>query len=152
MLGTLFETQHDRDAASKERAITHAYAVLRGEGAPDRLLPTVRQQALLRIVAGRLGRAHAISVADLAAKLKVQPREVKGDVNELRRIFRVRIGSSRDGESGGYYLITNKQEALDTARPFVSQALSELAIARAILEPHELAELEGQLRLAGEAK
>ncbi len=148
MLNTLFEQQEDRDHDAKERAIAHAYAVLRGEGSgAAHLLPTVRQQALLRIVVDRLGRTRAITVGELAERLKVTPRDVKADVQELRRRFRVRIGSSRDGEAGGYYMITTKQEALDTARPFVSQALAELEIARAILEPHEMAELEGQLRL-----
>lgn len=153
MLGTLFESQVDRDTEARRRAVAHAYDVLRGVGVYGATLkPTPRQQTLLRLIVDRVGRDKAISVGELAEQLKVQPREVKSDVNVLRTMFRVRIGSSRDGETGGYYMIASKEEALDTARPFVRQAQAELAIARAILEPHELKEFAGQLQIIEEVE
>jgi hypothetical protein len=140
MFSTLFET-------AEERAVAHAYAVISGKS-PDGLKPSARQLSLLRTIADRRGKAKAISVGRLAEMEKTSPREIKGDVRDLRLTFKVRIGSSRDGEAGGYYLITTKDEAFDTARPFIEQAKGEWAIINAILEPHELKELEGQLRLA----
>ncbi|HEY4358239.1 MAG TPA: hypothetical protein VGN16_21010 [Acidobacteriaceae bacterium] len=139
MIGTFFETAEDR-------AVNHAYEVLKGN-TPDGLLPTTRQQAILRIIADKRGLKNAILVGRLAELLKATPRQIKDDIRDLRLLFKVRIGSSRDAIDGGVYLITTKEEALDTARPFLRQASAELAVARAILEPHELAELEGQLRL-----
>src|SRR5579875_2131635 len=131
MLGTLFETQHDRDRDARMRAVEHAYAVIRGE-VPPGPKPTRRQTELLRIVVTRQGREKAIGVGQLAEQLRTTPREIKGDVRDLRLVFKVRIGSSRDGEAGGCYLITNKDEAFDTARPFIKQAQAEFEIAKAI--------------------
>ena len=149
MFGTLFETQADRDTEARMRAVQHAYDVIRGD-LPAGPKPSRRQTELLRIVVERQGRVKAIAVGELAERLRCTPRDVKGDVRDLRLLFRVRIGSSRDAENGGCYLITTKDEALDTARPFVKQAQAEFAVAKAILEPHEMKELEGQLRLAEE--
>lgn len=137
-IGNMFDTAEDR-------AVNHAYDVLRGN-TPDGTRPTAKQIGLLRIVADCRGAAKAIQIGRLAEMLKGSPRDIKNDVRELRLRFKVRIGSSRDAVNGGYYLITNSKEALDTARPFVEQAKAEFEIARAILEPHEMRELEGQLR------
>lgn len=145
MLGTLFEGQEDRDLAMFGRTVAHIHEVMyhghRG------VMLNERQRAFLRIVADRKGLARAISIGELAERLKTSPREIKACVRDLRLVFRVRIGSSRDGEAGGFYLIATKQELLDTVRPFVRQAQSEFEIVKALCEPHELAELEGQMRL-----
>lgn len=136
---SLFETPEDR-------AVARVYVLLRGGCVPE---PTARQRALLRTVVERRGKARAISVNTLARTLGVSPREIKADVRDLRLLFAVRIGSSRDSEGGGVYLITNKQELFDTVRPFIRQAQAEFAIAKALCNVHELAELEGQMRLEG---
>ncbi len=135
--GSLFETAEDR-------AVARAYEMLRG----DDVRLSARQIALLRIIADRRGAARAVSVADLARQFNTTPREIKGDVRDLRMDFGLRIGSSRDQEAGGYYLITSKAELLATVTPMLHQLRSEAALIRAMCEPHELAELEGQLRLS----
>jgi hypothetical protein len=150
VLGTLFESQEDRDREGGMRTIAHVEDVMiagyRG------VMLTARQRSLLYIVADRKGLARAISIGELAERLKTSPREIKACVRDLRLVFRVRIGSSRDGEAGGFYLIATKQELLDTVRPFVRQAQSEFEIVKALCEPHELAELEGQMRLEGSTR
>jgi hypothetical protein len=145
MADTLFETPQDREQEACRRAIDHAYDVLRCGYRGTQ--PSYRQTLLLRIVVDRVGLARAISISELAALLKTSPREIKADVRDLRLLFRIRIGSSRDGAAGGFYMISTKQELLDTVRPFARQAQAEFAVVRALCEPHELAELEGQLRL-----
>jgi len=136
--GTLFDSPQDR-------AQQRAYAVLRGEidGAIE---PTASQRAILRILADRPGKAMAISAADLARLANSDDRRVRNDVRDLRLIFKVRIGSAR-GEGNGYYLAVTREERLETVRPFANQIYAEAAIIRAMLDPHELAELEGQMQL-----
>jgi hypothetical protein len=143
-LGTLFETAEDR-------AVAHAERVLRGDTGCA-LKPTDRQMRLLRLVLARRGMAQAISISELAEKLRTSAREVKGDVRDLRLLFGCRIGSSRDQRAGGYYLITSTKELHATATPLLHQLRSEAAVIRKMCEPHELAELEGQLRLDVEVK
>lgn len=139
---SLFETPEDR-------AVAHIYTILRGTTVPEL---SARQREILRAVVERRGKARAIPVNQLARILGVSPREIKADVRDLRILWLARIGSSRDSEGGGIYLITNKQELFDTVRPFVKQAQAEFAIAAALCSRHELAELEGQMRLEGVAR
>ena len=134
-VGSLFETIEDR-------AVERAYAVLASRMDPS---PTARQLSLLRIIADRRGADRAISVTQLAAMVKTTPREVKGDVRDLRMSFGIRIGSSRDQESGGYYLITSKAELIATLTPMCHQLRSEVNVICAMCEPQELADLEGQM-------
>jgi hypothetical protein len=145
MLGTLFEAQEDRDQLMLQRTIAHVLNVMHN-GYRGAML-TDRQRVLLRLLADRKGIARAIQIGELAERLKTTPREIKATVRDLRLLFRVRVGSSRNGESGGFYLIATKRELFDTVRPFIRQAQSEFEIPKALCEPHELAELEGQLRL-----
>jgi hypothetical protein len=128
-------------------AVDRAYAVLRDEVMPP---PTSQQIALLRIVADRRGAARAISVKRLAEMLHTNDREIRNLVHELRELYGVRIGSSRDQENGGHYLITNKQELFATVTPYLRQAATEMRLVRAMCGPLELAELSGQLRLSEE--
>jgi len=139
---SLFETAEDR-------AVERAYAVLRHEVMPP---ATARQIALLRVVVDRRGASRAIGVAKLASMLDCSDREVRRDVHELREIYGVRIGSSRDQDEGGHYLITTKEELYATVTPYLRQAATEMRLVRAMCDPHELAELEGQLRLGDSPK
>jgi biotin operon repressor len=134
---SLFETAEDR-------AVERCYGVLRGEVLPQ---ATARQIGLLRVVVERRGVARAISVKKLAEMLNTSDREIRSDVHELREVYGLRIGSSRDQDNGGHYLITNKEELYATVTPYLRQAATEMRLVRAMCDPHELAELEGQLRL-----
>lgn len=137
----LFETETIED-----RSVAHAYSVLRGDDVANGQKPTSRQIGLLRLVADRRGARRAVSAADLARALNCDDRDIRTDVRELREIFGVRIGSARSGQTG-YYLITTKEELFDTFGPFLSQAASELRLVRRMCNPHELAELAGQMKL-----
>ena len=127
------------------RSRSRVHEVLMGEHC--RWSISERQRALLNVLYGRCGRENAIPIADLSTRLKMQPREIKEAVRELRLNFSVPIGSARTGE-GGYYLITSIEELMDTVRPYVGQAYSELAVARALAGDLAVNEMLGQMQLA----
>ena len=139
MLNTLFESQADRSLARAREVARHGFLPYP---------PTDVQRALLYKLEYHIGREKAVSVGELAERLKQTPRSVKEIVRELRmQPFRVPIGSSRDQKEGGYFLCATVEERLETAEQYSRQAFSELKVWRDLLEPHELAERLGQLQL-----
>ena len=139
MLNTLFESQTDRSLARTREVAKHGFLPY---------APSDVQRALLHKLEYHVGRDKAVSVGELAERLKLTPRAVKDAVRELRmQPFRVPIGSSRDQKDGGYFLCATVEERLETARQYSRQAISELKVWRDLLEPHELAEEMGQMQL-----
>ncbi len=119
--------------------------VLAGVDIPWQLKPAER--ALLIVLRPHIGIRDAIGLRQLCELLATNERDVKKMVASLRANFRVLIGASRDGEAGGYYMISSAKEARDSARSFVAQAFTMLKTARIILGRHATAELLGQLRI-----
>jgi hypothetical protein len=142
-------------AAPPDGPESHARRVLCGQAGPWPLTPM--QQELLRILLFHLGAKQAIPLRDVMGKLgrvlKVAPneREIKDAARGLVVDFKVRIGASRS-EPSGYYLITNSEEARDTARPYIAEVKKLIERVRVILDPHDLAEMAGQLSLTDQPK
>ena len=138
MLGTMFETAEDR-------AVAHAELLLR-EGYRGTQLSS-RQRLLVRDLLQARGVSRAIPLKRLAEELRCTDRDIKQDIHDLRLLFRLRVGTLRTSD-GGCYLITSREELLDTVRPFARQAKSEWAIVHAIADKDELRELAGQLQFS----
>lgn len=100
------------------------------------------------LVAGRLGRDRAISIAEIAAATRLSPREIKQHVHDLR-MDGVRIGSTRQGADAGYFMIENLDELREFLRGYGRQAITELRLIQRMLgKDYALVkELEGQLAL-----
>jgi hypothetical protein len=133
----------------------HARRVLCGQAGHWPL--TNVQRELLRILLFHLGAKQAIPLRVVMGKLgnvlNMAPneREIKDAARGLVVDFKVRIGASRT-EPSGYYLITNSEEARDTARPYIEEVKKLLQRVRVILDPHDLAEMAGQLSLTEQPK
>jgi hypothetical protein len=128
----------------------HARRVLCGQAAVCPWPVTELQRQLLRILLFHPGAHKAIPLRDLMGKLdramnKTLPteREIKDAIRGLVVDFKVRIGASRS-QPFGYFLITTAKEALDTARPYISEIRELAARVRVLVDPHDLAELAGQ--------
>jgi hypothetical protein len=124
----------------------HARNVMLGAGPWP---ATDLQRELLRILLYHSGAQRAISLHALMVKLgrvlKPIPteREIKDAIRSLVVDFKVRIGASRS-KPFGYFFITSVEEALGTARSYISE-IRELALrVRVLLDPHDLRELAGQ--------
>jgi hypothetical protein len=125
----------------------HVRNVLVGRSGPWQA--TDLQRETLRILLYHPGAQRAITLHALMVKLdrvcKPIPteREIKDAVRSLVVDFKVRIGASRSKPSG-YFLITTAEEARDAAHPYISE-IRQLALrVRVLLDPHDLAELQGQ--------
>lgn len=87
------------------------------------------------IIANHRGRAQAISIAQIARVAELSPREIKQAVHDLR-LAGVRIGSARydAGQAvAGYFMISTDVELHDFLRSYRRQAMSELAVIRAMI-------------------
>ena len=146
---------------SEDAADSHARRVLMSGEGPWPLTPL--QRALLRILLFRVGARKAITLRDLIARLEqiadaqsagsphgpmASEREIKDAIRSLVIDFKVRVGATRSRQHPGYYLITSAEEPRDTARPYVQEIKNLAQRVRVILDPHDLAEFEGQLTLA----
>lgn len=129
------------------QATAHARQVLAGNAGPWPLTPLQRE--LLRILLFHQGAQRAILLRDLMGKLHratgqlPTAREIKDAARHLVTDFKVRIGAARSAHSG-YYLITTAAEARDTASLYVSEIRKLAQRVKVLLDPHDLAELEGQ--------
>jgi biotin operon repressor len=136
MLGTLFESIEDRNLARLRE-------VLAGRHREWPITP--RQIEILRRLENRRGLARIMGRKELCDALRCDRRELSQDVQELRRLG-IGIGSSRDAENGGYYLIVTEAELIATKTPYLHQALTMLRIAQA-LDPAGFHGSFGQLKL-----
>lgn len=145
----LFETRTPQEirAEQEERIDKQILDVLCDRG-PGPI--TQRQRDILHLLRYRRGCARAIQIGEMAEKLKTTPRQIKEDIADLSIRFRLPIGSSRDAESGGYYLCITQEERIATATPHIHQAMAHLRRANVVLDPKEMSELMGQLLLDGE--
>lgn len=108
---------------------------------------TIPQRTILRRLLYAVGSANAVTLRKLMDITGKSDRDVKKAISSLVIDFKVRVGASR-GENPGYYLITNRDEALATAQPYINEIKELYKRIRVILDPHDLAEFEGQLLLA----
>jgi hypothetical protein len=124
----------------------HARNVMLGAGPWP---ATDLQRELLRILLYHSGAQRAISLHDLIVKLSrlMTPlpteREIKDAIRSLVVDFKVRIGASRS-KPFGYFFVTTPQEARDAAHLYISEIRELARRVRVLLDPHDLAELQGQ--------
>jgi hypothetical protein len=124
----------------------HARNVMLGSGPWP---ATDLQRELLRILLYHSGAQRAISLRDLMVKLDrvIKPvpteREIKDAIRSLVVDFKVRIGASRS-KPFGYFFVTTPQEARDAAHLYISEIRELARRVRVLLDPHDVAELEGQ--------
>ena len=126
----------------------HARAVWRGEYTPGWEL-TGLQKVILGRLLSRLGAHNAIPLRSLLQITGSDAREIKDAIRSLVVDFKVRVGASR-GDPPGYYLITSAEEARATSQPYISEIRQLVRRIRVLLDPHDMAELVGQLLLEEE--
>ena len=121
--GSLFET-------FAERVLRRADAVIAGRECS--WPPTTQQVHFLQLLRGHQGKRRIVALGDFAERLHLTPRAVKELVQELRLNFGVQIGASREGESGGYYLISTYDESVESTEPMLRQAVTMLKVVNAM--------------------
>lgn len=91
------------------------------------LLPTTFESdadAVLAILEQHQGAKHAITSKRIAEQLHLSTRQVRAIIAELVNKGAL-IGASVDGENGGYYMITSKEE-LESTRAILRSRAREI--------------------------
>jgi len=103
---------------------------------------------LLALLRNHQGKHRAVSIGEIGEKMSLAPRAVKELVQDLRLSFGVQLGSSREADGGGYYLIATEAESEETCAPYFQQAITELrVVARMRRGRQSIAELTRQIEL-----
>jgi hypothetical protein len=141
------ETQHQFTFAidpvgALEALIGH---LLWGTGGALPLPPKERE--LLAVLRYHKGVANARKLEELAAKLKVSPREIKQLAKELTERYGVPVGARRQPPYG-YFLCVTPEDYAAARRPYLNEVLSLLRRLKALNPDQRLLELYGQLELA----
>jgi len=84
------------------------------------------QRRFLMILRRHQGKPHAILQMQVCAVMKLDARQVRNLVEDLRVNFGVQIGASRDADGGGYYLITTDEEMAESTAMMQRQAVTML--------------------------
>jgi hypothetical protein len=92
------------------------------------------------------GRANAIARKRIEAATGRDERWVKDVVEQLIVTHRMRIGAYR-GEPSGYAIIVTAEDLAAAVGPYREQIFAMWRRLRALLDPHELRALHGQLDL-----
>lgn len=108
---------------------------------------SAEESAVLKIVRFHTSSANPITIRALRERTKLSERQIKDCVRTLRLNFRVAIGSSRNGERGGYFLILTPEDMSIFLSSAMRQIQAELEVVRAIAGPERVAELLGQISL-----
>lgn len=106
------------------------------------------QRAVLKAIRFHRGSSNPITIRDLREKTDLSERDVKDCIRALRLQFGLSIGASRNGASGGYFLILSDGDMALFKGSALRQVLSELEVVRAVCGDEAAKELLGQLVLA----
>lgn len=107
-----------------DRALRRLEAVLDGREIPEAI--SEAQRAFLKLLRRHQGKAHALPQAQICAMLKLDARQVRNVVQDLRVKYGVEVGASRDADGGGYYLISTDAEGEESTAVMYQQAVSML--------------------------
>ncbi|MDR3797992.1 MAG: hypothetical protein P4K93_07555 [Terracidiphilus sp.] len=117
-----------------------------GRGGPLNLRLADDEKAVLEMIRYRRGAAKSISLRDIQQRTKLDPRTIKQAVRTLRLNFRLPIGSSKNSESGGYYLMISAEDRAIWRKDVLDQVRAQVDVLRAA-DGHQAAlEALGQLR------
>jgi hypothetical protein len=118
-VGSLFETFADK-------VLRRVDDVIAGR---DCAWPTKEpQRRLLHLLRSHQGKQRAVPLTYIATRMSMTQRAVKDMVQDLRLLFGIQLGASRDSEGGGYYLIATEQESEESTAQMFAQAITMLRV------------------------
>lgn len=115
-------------------------------GGPLGLTLDPNDKKVLEMIRYRRGRQNAVSIRSIESRTGLSPRSVKLAVQTLRMNFRLPIGSSKDSERGGYFLMVTAEDIAAWKSDVLDQVKAELEVLRAAAGDQVALELVGQLR------
>jgi hypothetical protein len=101
---------------------------------------------VLAIIRVRVGRAHAVSMHEIAARTGIATRDIQEIVKTLVEERSIPIGSATT-KPYGYYLIRSEDELRENYQHFVRRGVSNIRHARAYNKAATIADIVGQLEI-----
>lgn len=120
-------------------------------GGPMGLRMSDDERAVLTMIRYRRGSANAIKLADIQQRTKLHVRTIKEAVRTLRMNYHLPIGSSKQAETGGYFLMLSADDFAIWRRDVIDQMRAQAAVLRAACGHQAALEALGQLRAELEA-
>lgn len=116
-------------------------------GGPLNLQLTPDECAVLRAIRFHRGASNAIPIREMRTRIKLSDREIKRIVRTLRVSYHLPIGSSKDAQDGGYFLILTEDDQKVFDNSFLEQVRAQIQAHRCVCGPRRTRELLGQLSL-----
>lgn len=116
------------------------------QGGPLGLRLADDEKAVLEMIRYRRGAANAVNLRDIQKRTGLDVRTIKQAVRTLRLNFHLPIGSSKQSETGGYYLMLTAEDRAIWRKDVLDQVRAQVNVLRAA-DGHQAAlEALGQLR------
>ena len=119
-------------------------------GGPLLLTLSNEEKDVLIAIRYHRGSARAITIREMQKRAScnwLTDRQIKKAVRTLRINFRLPIGSSKQGNEGGYFLMLTPEDHAILRRQVLDQVRAELEVLKSIDGPKAALELLGQLQL-----
>jgi hypothetical protein len=105
------------------------------------------EKDVLRRIRYHRGLAHAISLATISGDTQLNARAIKQAVRTLRLNYRLPIGSSKNANGGGYYLMFSDEDRRIWRNDVIDQVRAQLEVLHAADGRQAALEALGQLRV-----
>jgi hypothetical protein len=119
-------------------------------GGPLNLTLSDDEKAVLAAIRYSRGAANAYPIREMQRRPgceRLTDREIKKAVRTLRINFRLPIGSSKQGSSGGYFIMLTDEDHSILRNQVLDQVRAELEVLKSVDGPRAALELLGQLQL-----
>ncbi len=119
-------------------------------GGPLLLTLSDDEKWVLAAVRYHRGAARAITIREMQARTscdRLTDRQIKKAVRTLRINFHLPIGSSKQGNEGGYFIMLTEEDHAILRHQVLDQVRAELEVLKSVDGPKAALELLGQLQL-----
>lgn len=120
---------------------------LREPFADSKVTPEKKEVVVAGMIWRHQGRANPIAISLLSKATGWSAREIKSIVEQLVVTHHMKIGASRNQESGGYFVVVDAEDVELAAKSYRNQIFAMLRRLRVLLSEHELRKLYGQLEM-----
>jgi hypothetical protein len=119
-------------------------------GGPLLLTLSNEEKGVLTAIRYHRGAAHAVTIREMQKRVScnwLSDRLIKKSVRTLRINFHLPIGSSKQGNEGGYFIMLTEEDHAILRHQVLDQVRAELEVLKSVDGPKAALELLGQLQL-----
>lgn len=118
-----------------------------GTGGPLNLSLEADEKSVLECLRFKRGLKDAITIHEIQLRTELDPRTIKQSVRTLRLNFHLPIGSWKNAQRGGYFLIVDEEDRAAWVKDVLDQVRAEIGVLKAAAGRQASLELLGQLQI-----